>query len=87
QIEQASEELGRLFLAAGDYVVREHRFAEFGIPDWCVPLIIEAWEHEPPALNYGRFDLGMDGNGTIKLFEFNCDTPTSLIEASVVQWF
>lgn len=86
-IEQASEELARLFLAAGDYVVQERRFAEFGIPDWCIPLIVNAWEQEPPALNYGRFDLGMDGNGTIKLFEFNCDTPTSLIEASVVQWF
>jgi glutathionylspermidine synthase len=37
-------------------------------------------------LNYGRFDLGFDGRGPPKLFEFNCDTPTSLLEAAVVQW-
>ncbi|MGK3844921.1 glutathionylspermidine synthase family protein, partial [Enterococcus faecium] len=29
---------------------------------------------------------GYDGAGPPKLFEFNCDTPTSLLEAAVVQW-
>ena len=38
------------------------------------------------ALNYGRFDFGFSPDGTPKLFEFNCDTPTSLLEASVIQW-
>jgi glutathionylspermidine synthase len=37
-------------------------------------------------LNFGRFDLGYDGSSPPKLFEFNCDTPTSLLEAAVVQW-
>ncbi|NWP29040.1 glutathionylspermidine synthase family protein, partial [Escherichia coli] len=45
-----------------------------------------AWEEEPPALNFGRFDLGYSGDGPPKLFEFNCDTPTSLVEAAVIQW-
>ena len=27
-----------------------------------------------------------DGTGAPKLFEFNCDTPTSLLEAAVIQW-
>ena len=45
-----------------------------------------AWTAEPPCLNFGRFDLGYDGIGPPKLFEFNCDTPTSLLEAAVIQW-
>ena len=67
-------------------MVSQGLFDRFGIPDWCWPLIEEAWKAEPPALNYGRFDLGFDGRGTPKLFEFNCDTPTSLVEAAVIQW-
>jgi glutathionylspermidine synthase len=85
-LEQATRDLYRLFLAAGQYVVDQRLFSRFGIPAWCEPLIIEAWKAEPPALNYGRFDLGFDGRSPPKLFEFNCDTPTSLLEAAVVQW-
>ena len=87
RISDACEELYRLFVAAGTHIVTHRRFAEFGIPDWCVPLIERAWADQPPALDYGRFDLGIGRDGAIKLFEFNCDTPTSLVEASVIQWF
>jgi len=86
RIEAATAALYGLFLEAGDYVVSQRLYDRFGIPDWCWPLIEEAWKAEPPALNYGRFDLGFDGHGTPKLFEFNCDTPTSLVEAAVIQW-
>ncbi|HZU62350.1 MAG TPA: glutathionylspermidine synthase family protein [Novosphingobium sp.] len=87
RIAEASEALYRLFLAAGQYVIEQRLLAAFGIPDWCVPLIEAAWESQPPALAYGRFDLGLDRDGTPRLFEFNCDTPTSLVEAAVIQWF
>jgi glutathionylspermidine synthase len=83
---RATEELYQLFLEAGQSIIDRNLFAHFAIPDFCVPLIREAWEAEPPALNYGRFDLGFDGVHPPKLFEFNCDTPTSLLEAAVVQW-
>ena len=43
-------------------------------------------DEEPPALNHGRFDLGYDGVHPPKLFEYNCDTPTSMLEAAVIQW-
>jgi glutathionylspermidine synthase len=86
QIEQATAALYALFLEAGDHVIDKGLFARFGIPQWCWSLIADAWRNEPPALNYGRFDLGFDGHGPPKLFEFNCDTPTSLLEAAVVQW-
>jgi glutathionylspermidine synthase len=85
-VEQATSTLYDMFVQAGDYVVRRRLFDRFSIPEWCWPLIEQAWRAEPPALNYGRFDLGYDGFGPPKLFEFNCDTPTSLLEAAVVQW-
>ncbi len=47
--------------------------------------IRETWQSEPPAL-YGRLDLAYDGRN-IKLLEYNADTPTTLVEAAVAQWY
>jgi glutathionylspermidine synthase len=86
-IENATEELYELFLDAGDKIVGNSALLElFGIPAFCHKAIKASWKSEPPALNYGRFDLGYNGAGEPKLFEFNCDTPTSMLEAAVVQW-
>ncbi|MCP3736472.1 glutathionylspermidine synthase family protein [Sphingomonas sp. RP10(2022)] len=86
-IEAATAELYRLFLIAGQAIVDDPRWlARLGVPDAFHNAIRESWEAEPPALNFGRFDLGYDGAGPPKLFEFNCDTPTSLLEAAVIQW-
>nr|WP_037531926.1 glutathionylspermidine synthase family protein [Sphingomonas sp. RIT328] len=87
EIEAATAELYRLFLAVGEAIVAEpRRMDRLGIPRAFHQPIREAWEAEPPALNFGRFDLGYDGASPPKLFEFNCDTPTSLLEAAVIQW-
>jgi glutathionylspermidine synthase len=87
QTEAAIEALYDLFLEAGDNIVRKSALMDmFGLPTFCQEAIREAWNAEPPALDYGRFDLGYDGNGDPKLLEFNCDTPTSMLEAAVVQW-
>jgi glutathionylspermidine synthase len=87
-IEAATETLYQLFLEAGEKIANDPTLMElFGIPDFCHRAIRAAWKQEPPSLNYGRFDLGYDGGGgEPKLFEFNCDTPTSLLEAAVIQW-
>ena len=85
-IETATAAMYDLFLKAGQYIVDKNLFSRFGVPDWVQPLIRDAWNNEPPALNYGRFDFGYDGVSPPKLFEFNCDTPTSLLEAAVIQW-
>lgn len=85
-LEAATAELYRLFLAAGEYIVAHELFNKLLIPDFIVPYVREAWRKEPPCLNYGRFDLGYDGVSPPKLYEFNCDTPTCLLEAAVVQW-
>ena len=86
ELEAATEALYGMFLGAGDYIVGHRLFRRFGVPEWCWGLIEDSWRKSPPTLNYGRFDLGYDGLGPPKLFEFNCDTPTALLEAAVVQW-
>jgi glutathionylspermidine synthase len=86
-IETATEALYGLFLEAGEEIANDPTLLElFGIPAYCHPAIKAAWKQEPPSLNYGRFDLGYNGDGEPRLFEFNCDTPTSLLEAAVIQW-
>jgi glutathionylspermidine synthase len=85
-IEKAASECHQLFLQAGEYILTIGELERFGIPHWAHGAIRDAWNYEPPALNYGRFDFGYDGHGKPKLLEYNCDTPTSLLEASVIQW-
>jgi glutathionylspermidine synthase len=84
-IEKATAELWDLCLGATQHVIDNNLYAQFGIPDWIVPQIEKSWENDAPAL-YGRFDLCVK-NGQIKLLEFNADTPTSLYEAGIVQWY
>jgi glutathionylspermidine synthase len=84
RLETATSELQRLCLEAGQHIIDRNRFAEFGIPSMAVDAIRRTWDAEPPAI-YGRFDLAFDGQD-IKLLEYNADTPTALLEASVIQW-
>jgi glutathionylspermidine synthase len=48
--------------------------------------VLAEWKRDRPALDYGRFDFGWNGQGEPKLFEYNCDTPTAMLECGVVQW-
>ncbi|MDB5125328.1 MAG: glutathionylspermidine synthase family protein [Mucilaginibacter sp.] len=86
RIESATAELWDMCLQAVQYVIDKNLFRQFKIPDFIVPLIIETWNNDAPAI-YGRFDLWYDGKNEPKLLEFNADTPTSLFEASIIQWF
>jgi glutathionylspermidine synthase len=85
RLEAATAEVQRLALAAGDVILNQDRLAQMGIPAEAAPAIRAAWNSEPPAL-YGRLDLAYDGT-TIKLLEYNADTPTGLVEAAVAQWY
>jgi glutathionylspermidine synthase len=85
RIEAATSELQRLCLEAGQHIIDKNRFAELGIPAAAIDAIRRTWETEPPAI-YGRFDLAYDGHD-IKLLEYNADTPTALLESSVIQWY
>lgn len=84
RLEDATNELHRLCLDAVDHVVRRRRFAEFSIPANFHPFIERSWQDREAEI-YGRFDLVYDGSEP-QLLEYNADTPTSLLEASVVQW-
>ena len=85
RIEEATNTLHELCIEAAGCVVDDNRFGELGIPESAVPLIRAAWEQDPPSV-YGRFDLAYDGRSEPKLLEYNADTPTSLLEAAVIQW-
>jgi glutathionylspermidine synthase len=84
-IEKATAELWDLCLAAVQYVMDNNLYSKFSIPESFIPLIDKSWTEDYPAI-YGRFDFCYK-NGQLKLLEFNADTPTSLYEAGIVQWF
>lgn len=85
-LERQVEELHRMCLSAVEHVVTHGRYADFAVPAWVAPEIAASWRRGDPHL-FGRFDLRYDGTGPAKLLEYNADTPTSLLESSVVQWF
>jgi glutathionylspermidine synthase len=84
-LEAAAAELHRRCIDAAQHVIDHDRLGEFGIAPPVAEAIRLSWQGEPPSL-YGRFDLAYDGSGPPKLLEYNADTPTSLLEAAVVQW-
>ncbi|GAA4864476.1 glutathionylspermidine synthase family protein [Saccharopolyspora cebuensis] len=84
-LEADVELLHSMCLDAVDHVITTERYKDFGIPEYVWPHIAESWRRGDPHL-YGRFDLRYDGSGPAKLLEYNADTPTSLLEAAVVQW-
>lgn len=86
EFESATEELQRLCLEAGQYIIDQDRFDDLGIPQGARDAIRATWESEPPSI-YGRFDLAYNGSGPPRLLEYNANTPTGLLEAAVVQWY
>jgi glutathionylspermidine synthase len=84
-IEEAANTMHGMFLAAADRIVNEKLFPLMGIDPAVGKLIAESWERKDAAV-YGRFDFLYDGKGPPKLLEYNADTPSSLFEASIVQW-
>jgi len=85
-LEAATNELESMTLQAAQHIIDNRLYAKMGIPEIAIPLIESSWEAEPPSL-YGRFDFAYDGTRPPKLLEYNADTPTSLLEAAVVQWY
>lgn len=84
-MEAATNELHAMCLEAVQNVIDNKRYAELQIPATAIPLIESSWNEETPAI-YGRFDLAFNGKDPPKMLEYNADTPTSLLEAAVVQW-
>jgi glutathionylspermidine synthase len=84
-LEAATNELAARCLDAAEHIVVHGRMNELAIPPAWRDPVAESWRARTPAL-MGRFDFAFDGRGPPKLLEYNADTPTALLEASVVQW-
>jgi glutathionylspermidine synthase len=85
QLEKATASLWEMCLGAVQYVMDHKLYNLFKIPESYIPYLEKTWNEDHPSI-YGRFDLCYK-NGKIKMLEFNADTPTSLYEAGIVQWF
>ncbi len=87
KIEAITQELFSRCLDVVQHVIDNDLWDEFFIPRKFADLIKWSWENDNPSL-YGRFDLAVSSDcEQIKMLEFNADTPTSLLEASVIQWY
>ena len=85
-LESVTNELHEMCIEATTRVIDREMFEQFAIPPDFVPLVLASWNDDAPTL-FGRFDLSWDGKSPPKMLEYNADTPTSLIEASVAQWY
>lgn len=88
RLEDATNEAYRMYCEAARFIIEDYpEFMEriLNIPSEVCERIRESWEADELSL-YGRFDFMMDKDGIPKILEFNADTPTSLLEASVIQW-
>lgn len=85
-IEAVTNELYEMCLKAVQYVMDNNLYAKLHIDEALIPLIERSWENEEPCV-YGRFDFAYVNGGFPKMLEFNADTPTSLYECAVVQWY
>ncbi|MCR6634157.1 glutathionylspermidine synthase family protein [Devosia sp.] len=86
QIEAPSQELHEMCMdLVGDIVTSEEALDHLAIPEELRDLVRDSWERGDRHL-YGRFDLAYDGQGPVKLLEYNADTPTSVFETAYFQY-
>ncbi|MBL8515292.1 MAG: glutathionylspermidine synthase family protein [Betaproteobacteria bacterium] len=85
-LEEATNTLHEMCVAAAGHVIEKGAYEKFAIPEAFIPYVEKSWNNDEDTL-FGRFDFSWDGHGAPKMLEYNADTPTSLIEASVAQWY
>ncbi|CAA9454110.1 MAG: Putative glutathionylspermidine synthase [uncultured Rubrobacteraceae bacterium] len=89
-LEGLTEELHDMSVEAARRMVDDRGvMSRLGFPPEATELMRAGLlDPDAPTL-YGRFDLAYGGSeaGPAKLLEYNADTPTALVEASVVQWY
>lgn len=84
-LEKATAECYEMYCKAVEACLYDNRRLDaLCIPAAVREAIVRSWEEDDYSL-YGRFDFAFV-NGVPKLLEFNADTPTSLVEAAVIQW-
>ncbi len=86
EIETTAGELHRMCVSAARFLVAQRRLGQLGIPETFWAAVSASLDLDDFSL-YGRFDLAYDGKSPPKLLEYNADTPTSLLESAVAQWY
>ncbi len=86
EIEAATAELHSLCVKAVQYAIEHDRLGEMQIPTEFHAAIKASFDANDFSL-YGRFDLAYDGINPPKMLEYNADTPTSILESAVAQWY
>lgn len=84
-IDDATAELHGMCMDLVDEIVKSGDYRGYGFRNEVISLIERSWRAGDPHI-YGRFDLAFN-EGKIKMLEYNADTPTSLVESSIAQWF
>jgi glutathionylspermidine synthase len=86
EIETATEQLhGMCMETVGDIIESGDYPDGFGLGELSKALIEHSWQNDDIHI-YGRFDLLVTPGGAVKMYEYNADTPTALLEAAVAQW-
>lgn len=95
-LESAAKDVFDMCCEAADYLVEHPDIVtkDMAVPAFALKQIKESWDPEPAwGSIYGRFDVcfgGLDHPDprlrVPKFYEFNADTPTSLVEAGSIQW-
>lgn len=82
-LENALNMLNEMTIAAVQQVTDRNLFAKLGITLLGAELRRCSCQDDKVTL-YGCFDLFYDGKTAPKLYEFNTNTPTSLLEAAIL---
>jgi glutathionylspermidine synthase len=86
EIEAASGRLHDACMETAAAIIESGDYPDgFGFDDRSKTLIEHSWRNGETHI-YGRFDLLVEPAGRIKMYEYNADTPTALLEAAVAQW-
>lgn len=86
EIESVSESLHEMCMETIESIIETGDYPDgFNLSDDAKSLIEHSWRNADFHI-YGRFDLLVEPSGKIKLYEYNADTPTALLESAVAQW-
>ena len=85
-LETATNELHGMCVATLDAAIKQERLGQLAVPQAFWDQVAASLRDNDFSL-YGRMDFSYDGKSAPKLLEYNADTPTSLLESAVCQWF
>lgn len=86
RLEAATNELFGMTMELMDDLVQDREYMDqLGLSAEFQNYVKNSWDRNNFSI-YGRFDFFFDGN-EIKLYEYNADTPTSILESSLIQYY